>query len=208
MPEKIGCDFCWTAADGGWQGMQRKAVADYLASLGDGRLGKELGQMRSWVSSPQLVIEGAVGWTSDGELMSARFGRKVSQREWNGMMLGLGAEGVFVHRTANVDETVKLVVDGFRWWQKTEHGSLHAAMKPAGDWGMATNEDFQRALLAMVPGVGPKRARAVWERFGGVPWRWTCTVEELMEVDGIGKGTAAKMMKVLDQNTPTMNGAK
>lgn len=193
-PEQIGCDFAWTDCEGAWQGLQRKEVMDFCSSLEDGRLRKELGQLRAWVTSPQLVIEGHVQWAA-GQMVK-RYGRGITEREWDGMMLSLAADGVFVHRAAGVNETARLVVNAYRWWQKAEHGSLHVSVKPAGDWGRATNRDYQLALLTMVPGVGAGRAKAIVDHFGGLPWRWDVTAEQLAEVGGVGKKTAEKMLRV------------
>lgn len=200
-PEKVGLDFAWCDAHGGWQGAQRKELKDFLASVQDGRLRKELGQMRAMVSSPTLILEGRVRFTNDGMLQGRFWGREYTRRHWQGMMISLAHEEmVAVHTSDDVAGTVAMVGQLYEWWQKDDHGSFHAGVQVQGDWGTATNRDYQIALMATLPGVGLKRARAVIKHFGGLPWRWDCTAKELMEVEGIGKGTAAKMMQVLNSD--------
>jgi hypothetical protein len=40
-------------------------------------------------------------------------------------------------------------------------------VKVSGDWGTATNREFQIGLLAGIPGLGMKRAKAIVEHFDG-----------------------------------------
>jgi ERCC4-type nuclease len=47
-------------------------------------------------------------------------------------------------------------------------------------------------------GIGRVQAERIVEKFGGVPLSWTCTISELMEVDGIGAGRAMSMIEALD----------
>jgi ERCC4-type nuclease len=54
--------------------------------------------------------------------------------------------------------------------------------------------------------VGPELADRVLDKFGGVPGEWTVTVEELMEVPGIGRKKAEAMMGAfgLQTSSPTL----
>jgi ERCC4-type nuclease len=202
-PERVGLDYCWTDAHGGWQGCQRKEIRDLIASMRDDRLRRELGQMRSWVDVPVIVVEGRIGWTSDGEMTTGAWGQNLTRKQWNGLLLGLQGEGVHVVMCSNAEATARYVVDAFVWHQKPEHGSLRTVVKVSGDWGTATNREFQIGLLAGIPGLGMKRAKAIVEHFDGVPWQWAVTAKELMEVEGIGKGTAAKLLAVLTHKGAT-----
>jgi len=49
-------------------------------------------------------------------------------------------------------------------------------------------------MLMGLPGVGVEVANRVLEKFGRVPWEWSCTKEELMEVPGVGKKTAERLL--------------
>lgn len=67
-PESYGVDFMWKADDK-WYGVQRKRFPDDLeASLADGRLAKEMGQIQG-IDQAFLILEGMGKWTTDGEPM-------------------------------------------------------------------------------------------------------------------------------------------
>jgi len=47
-----------------------------------------------------------------------------------------------------------------------------------------------------LPGVGVELADRILKEFGSIPWQWTCTMEELMKVEGLGKVKAKKIMEI------------
>ena len=65
---------------------------------------------------------------------------------------------------------------------------------PTAAWGTPDSRDFQVHLLTGFPGVGPELAERIIDHFGGVPWTWKITVEELQQVAGIGKRKAEQIM--------------
>lgn len=64
-------------------------------------------------------------------------------------------------------------------------------------WGTPTNREFAVYVMSSLPGVGVELAGRIWEHFGRIPFVWEVSVEELCEVQGIGKKKAEKMIAAL-----------
>lgn len=197
VPEQYGVDFLWRA-HGQWWGVQRKEVKDLLASVTDGRLSKEVQQMRSSVGEAMVIIEGSVTWTVEGVLMTKGYGNGMWTRsQWDGLMFSLLHEGAKVIRSGGLKETADLVKGYETWSMKEKHMSLKGRPGPQVMWGRPGNKDYQIHLLMGLPGVGYELAKRIVEHFGGIPWRWTVTRRDLMEVEGIGKGKVERIFGAL-----------
>lgn len=177
LPETMGVDVYWKARGANY-GVQRKELGDLLSSVGDGRLGKELAQMRAAGMCGLLAIEGSVSWTSDGQLNRAHAAGWTYAR-WFGLIAQVQFEfGVGAIQTRNLSETVRLVETFYAWSLKDRHGSLQGRPAPKGLWGSSpTNEDFAVHVLTAIPGIGPVQAKAIFDASGGripltmdVPW--------------------------------------
>lgn len=199
--EDSGCDFLWRG-NKQWHGVQRKEVNDFLASLNDGRLTKEVGQMKAAVQIPLVVIEGKVRFIN-GSLASAyhRVGyREITEDSWRARLLTLMSMGVHVQYSHDRADTAKWVVSAYQWSEKAEHSTASTRPGPSGDsWGKVGNKDFQVHLLCGLPGVGPRLALRIVERFGGVPIELGVGVKELMEVEGLGRVKAERIVRVFER---------
>lgn len=196
-PEKYGCDFLVTAGKT-MIGIQRKQFpGDFLASLADGRLYEQLHRMGN-LDHVLFVLEGRGKWTTDGELIHSDFAQfHVSQL--NGILFTLAFEfGVPSITTRDVNETHRVLVDLDHWAHKEKHMSLKRRPGPPKDsWGRVTNKSYGIHILQSFPGTGPDLAARILEHFGKVPLRWEVDEDELMEVPGIGKVRAARLIQAL-----------
>lgn len=202
IPEDHGVDVLWSSqAQGGLCGVQRKEVKDYLASLRDGRLGKELLQMGElkWVC---LIIEGTMQWNSDGVLVNS-WGGEFTKTQLTMSLLSLQDRGIKLAFTSSVTETTALLRSMCTWTKKDSHNSLlsRGDASQLSTWGRAGTKEYCLYLLMGLPGISHTLAERIYDHFGKVPMRWECTETELMAVKGIGKGKAAKMWQVLQEST-------
>jgi DNA excision repair protein ERCC-4 len=199
LPESYGVDMLWRTR-GTWWGCQRKTVSDFVASLLDGRITREVAQMRTRVSMPTLIIEGRVSFTvgDDATLVGSGFGQTVTRRQWRGLMWSLASAGIAVDHTTNISETAQYVADMMRWTTKANHTSLTARPKLVDSaWGQPTNKDWGVYLLQGFDGIGAGVASNIWDHFGRVPLRWDCEPEDLMKVNGLGKERVRKLTEAL-----------
>lgn len=193
LPERFGCDVAWNVEED-WWGVQRKEVADFIASVQDGRLAKEVGQMKQTVM-PHVVVEGDVRFTNEGVLIWNNWGAKdVTKKQWQGMVWSLQRAGVAVTYARTARDTAATVVSLIEWSSKDRHSSMARRPGPVGKWGKADSREFGEHLLMGLPGVGPELATRIWDAFGCVPWQWTVTEAQLLAIEGIGKVKARQIL--------------
>jgi ERCC4-type nuclease len=186
-PEAQGADVLWEGPTGR-VGVQRKELADLVTSLHDGRLGRELRAMR-WLATRVLLIEGRVRWTVAGLL--ATVAARVSKEELRGLLLSVQLRGVWVLQADDVADSARAIRHLHRWSAKRDHRALDVDARARGQ---PATRSWGTHVLQAVPGVGPVVAGAIWDHFGGLPLRWSCTPDELGAVRGVGPTRASTLM--------------
>lgn len=195
LPEKWGVDFLWPVDDG-LAGVQRKEVKDLLASVADGRLGKELDQMQR-LAWRVLCVEGVVQWTTEGQMVKA-YGQPWTRGQWAGLMMTVQSRGCWVVESAGVSDTARVVEAVMRWTRKSEHRSLTTRPKAVASWGSNPDDrDFGVHVLQGFPGIGVELAGRIWDHFGRLPFVMNVSDEELLKVPGMGKKKLTTLRKVL-----------
>lgn len=198
-PERNGADILWATKGYGLVGIQRKELNDLVSSIHDGRLAKEVAQMQG-LKLRGLIVEGRGRWTRDGALINEYTQSIVTKEQIKKLLLTVRSKGVWVDWTDNIEDTCETLRWLKDWSEKEAHTSLHTRPGPTGrdGWGTVSNKDYAIHLLTSMPNVGPVVAENILEHFGGVPLEWRVGKEDLMEVPGVGKVRAEKMMKVLE----------
>lgn len=196
LPEKYGADFLF-AAQGEWVAVQRKTMDDFLASLEDGRLAQEIPLLRQ-AAFAVVLLEGWPQFTTDGYLLD-KFRKHYTREQIRNALRSLyWAHGLGVERTESPEDTVAAVLELRRWLSKSEHRSLLTRPKHlVGTWGIKTSREWGIWVLQGFPGIGPTLAAAIFDHFGEVPLVWATTLQELMEIPGIGKKRAVELWKAL-----------
>lgn len=191
VPERYGCDVLILPDKAG---IQRKTLADLVASLHDGRLAKEAQQM-SRLDRAVLLLEGRGRWSTDGEWIDGYTQTRFTRASLVGLMLSLQLQGIWVVWSESATDTVRVVEEIERWLAKPRHSSLSSRPKN-GRWGRRSNKAWAVHFFQGFTGIGPATAEAIVDHLG-VPLRWTVGVEELLSVPGIGKVRAQEMVAAL-----------
>lgn len=206
LPEEWGCDAFWLSPAGPC-GIQRKHVPDdFLASaLDDGRLGKELGQMRG-LAFAGLILEGHFAWTSEGVLYDQHRRRYTRKQHW-GFLLSIQSRGITVMYAASTYETAELIQEMVEWTKKDKHISLDVRPKAPKDWGpVARRRDLLVHVLSGFPTVSVGRAGMTLDAHGGdIPLAWAhrgqfLEPRDLLAVPGLGPHTVRAMWSTLNPN--------
>lgn len=192
-PERYGADILFIAKKEKC-GVQRKEVKDFIASIQDGRLQREIAQMQV-LAQRLLVIEGKLQWTLDGDLMGKQWGIRWTHRMHRGAIWSVQGRGVWVISTDSIQQTIDCCRDFEAYCRKAKHTMLDSRPGAVGVWGKPNSREFGMHLLMGIDGVGPELAGRIWDRWGRVPWSWDVGMDELMEVDGVGKVKAKKMLE-------------
>ena len=205
LPEQHGCDVLVFNKQPtvNCVGFQRKEVHDFIASLHDGRLVKEIGQIKAsnLLGFAFLIIEGQFIWTTDGSLATS-YGNPFSRRQYHSIITGIQLQGIGCHYSLHPFDTISLISDVSQYLSKGAHSSL--TRRPKSDlrnsWGRVTNEQFAVHLLQSFPGIGPNTAEAIFKKFGSAPLQWTVSESELVSIPGIGNATAKRLIEALEAN--------
>lgn len=204
LPEKWGCDILIRTSDK-WVGVQRKAVPDFIASVIDGRLSKEVQQMSACgrLDVKVLLVEGDATFTSDGVYMSNGYGSQWTLAQHRGMLWSVASRGIWVDHTRSITETRVWLKMFEQWCSKERHSALDRRPAAIGSWGKPDSREFGLHLLQGLPNVGPELAARIYDNFGGVPWSWSVSEKELMAIPGVGKKRAAEMLGAIGMAVPS-----
>lgn len=197
--EARGADFLFVAHKQ-WVGVQRKEIQDFIASLGDGRLQKEIAQLQL-CHHRVIIIEGKISWTTEGEMLGKGYGRTWTRKQWRAVLWGIRAKGIWVEYTDNISDTLDTLTWLEQWFNKDTHGSLDRRPGPVSLWGHPSNDEYQRHLVMGLPGVGPELADRICRTFNGLPFGWNITEADLLRVEGIGKKKASTIYNALPSLT-------
>lgn len=197
IPEKWGVDFLFNS-NGGWYGIQRKEVNDLVASMQDGRLAREMAQMKR-LTVGMLIVEGPVRFTLDGVLMRSGYGKDIKRAAFRGILWSVQARGYAVQHTESMADTADTIGTFQAYIGKGKHRALDRRPAATSIWGNPNNRDYAAHLVMGLPGVGPELAERIIEQFDGVPFGWRITEADLKAVPGIGVKKAHTIYRALHQ---------
>jgi len=194
QPEERGADYLMTGQLG-FIAVQRKEAGDLLASVEDGRLQREV-SLLVYEPVPILIVEGWPDFTSGGQHLDRPSWNKTGFRN---LLRSVGREGIQIERTDDLADTAAALVELQDYWQKPAHISLLTRPKriKTDSFGRRRLDDRAAWVLQGFPGIGPVLAKRIVRRFDGLPLSWTCSLEELCEVEGMGEKKAAELFGFL-----------
>lgn len=160
--------------------VERKTLADFAASIVDGRVFRQASSMARSARRGVLLLEG-----SGADLNAVGVQREALQ----GALIHLSVfRGLAVLRAHDPEETARLLVYLGRQAAAWASGALpRPGYRPKG------RRARQLFLLQGLPGVGPGRAARLLDRFGSVQAVANASETELGSVDGIGEGIASRI---------------
>lgn len=195
-------------------GIERKTVGDLLSSFTSGRLsGHQLPGLCDSYGWVWLIVEGSFRPCPQSGVLQTYYGGgwKDAGRGPNRIMYAAvdhyittleTKAAVRVRRTFNEAETVKVLVDLYKWWTQKDwdqHRS-HLALDTldARDSTLMLRPSVARNICAQLPGVGWLKSAEVEQHFkGSVRAMVMATAKEWAEVKGIGKTLAGRIVEVL-----------
>jgi ERCC4-type nuclease len=155
--------------------IERKTVYDFESSMMSGRLFDQIDRLSDSYEVPMLLLE--------GDRDTFRLKSKVI----NGAMASLYVDyGVIIISSRSATESGEIIAGIARHEQNDEkrEPSLKGAARAH------THEQFQEYIIGNLPGVGPKLAKAMLTKFKNARKIADASVEELMEIEKIGKKKA------------------
>ena len=170
--------------------VERKTVADFAASLADGRLFRQAGALAGRIPRPLLIVEGEDSLEVAG----------LDPKALRGVLLTLvSGFRVPLLRTGSTDETAVYLAQ--------LAGQESRRLSRIAGRGSASRASPRVPLdvLGAIPGVGDGRARRLVRRFGSARAVLTATESELRDTPGVGAKTARSIRSAADA-APTPSG--
>lgn len=164
--------------------LEYKRVPDFVDSIIDGRLLQQSRSLKEYYLRPLIIVEGSE------DLYSVR---KINPKAIQGMLATIAVSyGIPILFTKTSKETASLIFmitkreqdEGYKEF------SYHSA-KPL------TLKEQQEYLISALPGIGPKLAKPLLEKFGSPEKVIGASLEELQEVDLIGKKKAQTLRDII-----------
>ncbi len=163
--------------------VERKTINDFVSSIIDRRIFKQIENMKEFYERPVIILEG----TED--IYSVR---NVHPNAIRGAIASITVDyGIPIIRTENAVETAEMLIAIARREQaEKKEISLHKK-KPM------SKAEIQVYVVSSLPMIGPNTAKRLLEYFGTIEKVFTANVDELMKVEGIGKEKAKKMRELI-----------
>ncbi|MBN1275189.1 DEAD/DEAH box helicase [Candidatus Woesearchaeota archaeon] len=164
--------------------VEYKTVKDFVDSIVDGRLLGQLSELRT-VYKPVLIIEGL-------EDLYAQ--RRVNPAAIRGMLATIVTSyHIPLLRTTSPVDTAGVLLALARRAHKDEDPYYHPhTSKP---WSLREQQEY---VVSSLPGIGPRLAKPLLERFGSVRGVLEASSEELQEVELIGEKKAKAIRDLLE----------
>ena len=165
--------------------VERKTCEDFLSSMTDGRLFKQLGELKENFRTPVLIIEGNELFDSD---------RKIHPNAIRGAIASIATDYCLpIIWTKTPLETAEMLISIATREQITKNKSVALRGKKKAK-SMNHRQEF---LVAGLPQISTQTARKLLKHFGSPEKIFAATKEELMEVEGVGPKNAKRIRLVL-----------
>ena len=174
--------------------VERKSVSDFVKSLSDGRLFDQVKRLKEAYPRPFIIVEGSWDQIKFSE---------ASKGASSALASLIYDFNIGVIYTLTKEDTARVL----KFLAEREHKeSKRIPMKALGKPPLNDLKEWQLFLVQCLPGVGPKLAERLLDKFGSVRAVYNASVAELSKVEGMGVNKARNIVNVLI--TPWKKGKK
>jgi len=166
-------------------GVERKNVDDFLESLIEGKLFKQVSQLREAYSRPVLILEGENLFTK----------RNINHNAIFGSLASITVDfGIPILTTKDASETADLL----NVIAKREQREDKKDVAVRGDKTQMSIQERQQFIIEGLPNVSAVIAKRLLSHFSSIKDIANATEKELLEVKGVGKQIAKDIIKLLN----------
>lgn len=168
--------------------IERKRVDDLVHSIFDGRFFNQLSRLSEMTERPMLIIE--------GDLRSVRNLTSNWRAIEAALLTAVIRYNVAIYNTddyRHTAEIIKYVAEKLPTSAPRVRETLSRLVKPKD----RDLREWQLYIVQSLPGVGPKTARKLLEKFGSVKGVFNASFSELIRVEGINEEKAEKIIKII-----------
>jgi ERCC4-type nuclease len=186
-------------------GIQRKAIDDFIASIMDNRLYKEILQSES-LGQTFLLLEGQIKtlpngalWTKSNRWRVRTFTTQTLLKNIIRLQVEKGWKFLY---SPSLQET-PTVISAWYVTITSEAGGLGKSKRGAPSWNDKNNSaNWMAYMMQSIPGLGPKTADRLVKMYPD-PVTLNLTREQLLAVEGVGPGTVNMIFRAfgVDEST-------
>lgn len=184
-------DFMVVSSTGEIVIVERKDIRDFARSLVDGRLFEQLGRLASVREEYNAIVEVVV----EGTIASLSKFSRISRSAIHGALISVQEKfGIPIYFfSSSFDTALHLIV----WEKRLSEGKRAREYLKIRKPKTLSDDDVRLAMLAVIPGVGGKKARNLLETFGSVYNVITASEEELRKVRGISTKISRNIIRIV-----------
>ncbi|MBA4387129.1 MAG: nuclease [Verrucomicrobia bacterium] len=165
--------------------VERKTLRDFAISIIDGRLFTQATRLASSGHRPLLILE--------NDDLAPDQALPVKRDAIQGAMITLSLTfGIPVLRSLDLPETARLLASVASQVERSAGSVCRPGYRPRG------KRRRQLFILQGLPCIGPHRAEKLLERFGTLRRIFAANIDNVVQVEGVGRNTAEKIMEILD----------
>ncbi|MBS3128560.1 hypothetical protein J4410_05420, partial [Candidatus Woesearchaeota archaeon] len=169
-------------------GVEYKTTEDFVNSIIDGRLLAQMKELKENFERPLLIIEGNE---------EVYYVRKIHTNAIRGMLAAITISfGIPLLQTKSPQETAGILALIAKREQEFENRDVNLR----GEKKPLSLKELQEYIVSSLPGIGPKLAKPLLEKFGSVKNIVNASLDELKEIELIGEKKAQRIREVLDEN--------
>ncbi|MGC8478858.1 MAG: ERCC4 domain-containing protein [Candidatus Micrarchaeia archaeon] len=165
--------------------IERKTVQDFESSIINGRLFDQAKRLHEYYGSPIIILE--------GDRSEFLLGENIILGAIVALYIDYDSAVIL---SKSPEETAKIIAS----IAKREQVSEKRALSLKGAARAHNLHDFQLLVVGNLPGVGPKISESLLQHFKSLKNLANASVEDLMEVEKIGKKKAEKIYHVLNES--------
>ena len=171
---------------------------DFIASVDDDRLSRELAAMRSDSKYQILVIEGKANYTRKGNLIIGRIETKWSLNGIKNLIRSIQfVEGCYIEYTDNMIGTATFLKDISAYFMTDKHLSLRSRQSLRTDWLIPTDKERLLYFYQGLPGIKYGRAIILAEAYPCPLLLYEASILDISKLKGIGKGLSKNIYNFL-----------
>jgi DNA excision repair protein ERCC-4 len=167
--------------------IERKSLGDFVSSIYDGRVFKQVSELSSKFPRPILLVEGNV---ADDERVAGN--QTIFYGALASLITAYGVFTIFTDNYLNSALAIKLLMEHLA----DERGKGPLITKPIKSYEPSLQQLY---FISALPGIGPKLARRLLETFKTPKTILNASIPELAKVEGVGRAKAVKIKKVLEE---------
>ena len=167
--------------------IERKTIRDFLQSIIDQRIFKQLESLRDSYENPVLILEG------NPELLFLE--RDIHENAIRGVFSSLVLDySIPILWTRNSKDTAHQIYWLAKREQLKEKREVQIRPKPR----ILSDSQLQEYIVSGLPNVSTVLSRRLLKKFGTVRDVFTAEPEKLMEVEGMGRKKAERIWKIIN----------